>query len=341
MAFLLPVWRTADIAWLSISGRADKLPRRCCSVIVVWRPGPGQAINHRIAGLRLDRLATIAPGTSSAASAHPIARRELFLWIAGCLFANQAVQLINLSSFSAFVTDLAAQNLVYWFACYVVLYRVNASDRRASASVYDWCIAVAMLCAVLVSSFIAYRFAIGFLASVMGLYLLTLYRNDEQLASAGAVLLAVSAQLVWGPIVFQLLTPEFLRADAALVGILIMLVNPEIVWNDTTFRASADHAVSIVGACSSFQNLSTAVLACAAAAMFVRTRWTRRDLAAIAMASAAMIILNDARLCLLAFSAESYQFWHEGPGAPMYGYFTTAVMLLIAFWSARPRGSRL
>ena len=75
---------------------------------------------------------------------------------------------------------------------------MNASDRRASASVYDWCIALAMLCAVLVSSFIAYRFAIGFLASVMGLYLLTLYRNDEQLASAGAVLLAVSAHLAWG-----------------------------------------------------------------------------------------------------------------------------------------------
>jgi exosortase/archaeosortase family protein len=269
-----------------------------------------------------------------------IGRRELFLWIAGCLFANQAVQLINLSSFSAFATDLAAQNLVYWFACYVVLYRLNASDNRARASAYDWCFALAMLCAVLVSSFIAYRFAIGFLAAVMGLYLLGLYRKDEQFASAGAVLLAVSAHLVWGPIVFQLLTPEFLRADAALVGVFLTLVNPAIVWTGTTFHASAEHAISIVGACSSFQNLSTALLACAAAAMFVRTTWSRRDLAAMAMASVAMIVLNDVRLCLLVRSPASYEFWHQGQGALLYGYFTTVVMLLIAFWSARPRGSR-
>lgn len=256
------------------------------------------------------------------------------------MFANQAIQLINFNSLSAFAADLASQNLVYWFACYVVLYRLYASDNRALASAYDWCFALAMLCAILVSSFIAYRFAIGFLVSVMGLYLLALHCKDEQLASAGGVLLAVSAHLVWGPIVFQLFTPEFLRADAALVGILLTLVSPGIVWTGTTFHASAEHAISIVGACSSFQNLSTALLACVAAAMFMRTTWIRRDLAAIAMASVAMIILNDVRLCQLARSAASYEFWHQGQGASLFGYFSTIVMMLIAFWSARPQGSR-
>jgi exosortase/archaeosortase family protein len=286
----------------------------------------------------LDHLATIAPGASWAGITRFVSRRELFLWIAVCLFANQAVQLVKLSSFSAFVADLAAQNLVYWFACYVVLYRLNASSDRAQPSAYDWWFALAMLFAALMSSFIAYRFAIGGLASAMGLYLLALYRKDEQLASAGAVLLAVSAHLVWGPIVFQLLTPEFLRADAALVGLLLMLLDPGIVLTGTTFHAPAGHTISIVGSCSSFQNLSTAVLACAAAAMFVRTAWIRRDLAAIAMASVAMVLLNDVRLCLVAFNTESYEFWHEREGAVLFGYFTTAVMLLIAFWSARPRG---
>lgn len=289
-------------------------------------------------GLGLDRLATIAPGASSAGITCSVSRRELFLWIAVCLFANQAVQLINLSSFSAFVADLATQNLIYWFACYVVLYRLNASSDLALPSAYDRCFALAMLFAALVSSFIGYRFAIGVLASAMGLYLLALYRKDEQLASAGTVLLAVSAHLVWGPIVFQLLTPEILSADVALVALLIKLMDPAIFWTGTTFHATEGHTISIVGSCSSFQNLSTAVLACVAAAMFVRTTWIRRDAAAIAMASAAMVLLNDVRLCLLASSVASYEFWHEGQGAVLYGYFTTAVILLIAFWSARPRG---
>jgi exosortase/archaeosortase family protein len=288
----------------------------------------------------LNHLATIASGRASANVTSFVSRGELFLWVAACLFVNQAVLLIHVGSFSQLVTDLENQNLVYWFGCYVVLFRLHASGRRERASPYDWCFALTMLCAVLVSSFIAYRFAIGFLASAMGLYLLALYRADEQLKSAGTVLLALSAHLAWGPILFLLVTPELLRADAALVGGLLMLVNPAIVWTGTTFQSAGGHTISIVGACSSFENLSTALLACAAAAMFVRTRWTRRDIAAMVVASVAMVFLNAMRLCLLAWNTASYQFWHEGQGAPLYGCLTSIVMLLIAFWSARARGSR-
>lgn len=283
----------------------------------------------------MNHLATIASGRVSA-STSVVSRRELFLWIAGCLFANQAVLFIHFGSVSQLVTDLANQNLVYWLACYVVLYRLNASG-AARASAYDWWFALAMLSVTLLSSLIAYRFTIGFLASVMGLYLLAVYRRDEQLASAGAVLLALSAHLAWGPILFLLVTPELLRADAALVGGLLILLNPGIVWTGTTFQSAAGHAISIVGACSSFENLSTALLACAAAVMFVRTSWIRRDIAAMAIASVAMVLLNATRLCLMAWSTASYQFWHEGQGAPLYGYLTTVVMLLIAFGSVRPR----
>lgn len=288
----------------------------------------------------MNHLATIASGRASAGITRVVSRRELFLWIAGCLFANQAVLFIHFGSFSQLVTDLANQNLVYWLACYVVLYRLHASDQHARASAYDWCFALAMLCAVLMSSVIAYRFAIGFLACAMGLYLLATYRADEQLTSAGAVLLALSAHLAWGPILFLLVTPELLRADATLVGGLLTLLNPGIVWTGTTFQSAGGHAISVVGACSSFENLSTALLACAAVTMFLRTKWTRRDLATIAMASIVMVLLNVIRICLLAWSAASYQFWHGGQGAPLYGAFTTIVMLLIAFWPARPGVNR-
>ena len=154
------------------------------------------------------------------------------------------------------------------------------------------------------------------------------------------MILALSAHLVWGPILFQLLTPELLRADAALVGSMLTLVRPDIIWNDTTFQTPESFAISLVGACSSFHNLSTALLACAGATMLVRTNWTRPDFAKLGAAVVVMILMNDVRLCLLAWSPAGYKFWHDGAGSPMLDFLMTAALLTVAFWGAVPRSNR-
>src|SRR3954451_2592737 len=91
--------------------------------------------------------------------ARPVSRRELLLWLAAALFANQAVLLLNFSSFPEFCKSLALQNYIYWFGCYVAFYRINRSDARASPERTDWLFVFGMLLAILLSSFIAYRFA--------------------------------------------------------------------------------------------------------------------------------------------------------------------------------------
>jgi hypothetical protein len=101
--------------------------------------------------------------------------------------------------------------------------------------------------------------------------------DDRNVRAAGVVLLALSTQLVWGPILFQFFTPELLRADAALVGEILKPLRPDIIWRGTTFVAPDGHAVTLIGGCSSFNNVSTAVLACVAITMLRRTEWFRRD----------------------------------------------------------------
>ena len=66
-----------------------------------------------------------APATVASAS---IGRRELLLWIVGCLFANQALLLLDVVSFDAFAASLLTQNDIYWLACAVTLYRLSLSD---------------------------------------------------------------------------------------------------------------------------------------------------------------------------------------------------------------------
>jgi exosortase/archaeosortase family protein len=287
----------------------------------------------------MSQLTLSVPGTISSRLVRPVGRRELFLWLASALFANQAIQLLDLDSLAAFTASLAVQNYIYWFGCYVALYRLSKSDAGVPAKSADWYFAFATMFAILLSSFIAYRFAIGIIATVLGFHLIR-GRADRELKAAGTVLFALSAHLVWGPILFQFLTPELLRADAALVGGMLKLIRPDIIWNDTTFQTPGSFSLSLVGACSSFHNLSTALLACAAATMFLRTKWTKGDIARLATAVVLMIFMNDARLCILAWSPASYEFWHNGAGSVLFDFLITAALLVVAFWGTAPRRVR-
>lgn len=265
-----------------------------------------------------------------------IGRREVCLWAAICVLANQAVQLVDTSSFEAFAASLATQNYIYWLACYAVIYRLHVSDRARRATRIDGCLVLAMCVSVFFTSFLPYRFGTGLLASITAGYFLTADGGDRNVKAAGGVLLALSTQLVWGPILFQLFTPELLRADAALVGEILTSLRPDIIWRDTSFVAPDGHAIALIGGCSSFNNVSTAVLACATIAMLTRTEWVRRDVATVAIACVVMILINALRLCLLAWSGASHLFWHDGAGAQILGIGQTLAVLLIAWWGAAP-----
>jgi Transmembrane exosortase (Exosortase_EpsH) len=269
--------------------------------------------------------------------AAPIGRRELLLWIVVCLFANQALLLLDVASLDAFATSLLTQNDIYWLACAVTLYRLSLSDPTAHADRLDWTLALALGGLLLLSSLLPYRFGIGLLTTAVALYLLLLDRGDRNLKAAGAVLLALSMQLVWGPIFFQLFTPELLKADSALIGSVLAVLRPDIVWTGTTFFAPDGHAVSLIAGCSSFNNVSTAVLACAAVVMLRRTEWVRGDIATVVIAGVVMILINVVRICLFVWSLDYHAYWHDGAGAQILAILETFVVLAIAWRGAAPR----
>lgn len=275
----------------------------------------------------------------ASASSAVLGRREVYLWAVICLLANQAVQLIDASSFSALASSLADQNYIYWLTCYVVVYRVWVSDRDAPATRADLWLLAAFCLATLLASLVPYRFTTGVLATLTAAYFLTAPGADRNIRAAGCVLLALSTQLVWAAMLFQFFTPELLPADAQLVGAILDRLRPDIVHNGTTFDAPDGHAIMLIGGCSSFNNLSVALLACVSVIMLSRNEWVPRDAATFTIASGVMISLNVLRIVLLCWSAESYAFWHNGQGLPMFAAGQTLVVLLIA-WLGAMTGKR-
>jgi exosortase/archaeosortase family protein len=273
------------------------------------------------------------PSTEAAA---PIGRRELLLWTVVCLFANQALLLLDVGSFDAFAASLLTQNNIFWLACGVAVYRLSLSDATVRASRLDHALALALGVLLLLSSFLPYRFGIGLLTTAVALFLVVFDRSERNLKAAGAVLLALSMQLVWGPIFFQLFTPELLTADSALVGSILAVLRPDIVQSGTTFSGPGGHALSLIAGCSSFNNVSTAVLACAAVTMLRRTDWVRGDIATVAIAASAMILINALRICLLAWGPDYHAYWHDGAGAQILAIAETLVILAIAWRGSAP-----
>ena len=255
-----------------------------------------------------------------------IGRREIFLWIALALLANEIFQVVDIQSRAS----LAANNCFVWLAGYAFFFRVWSSSRDQPADRLDFWFSAATCFSILVTSFLPHLWGIGLVATPIAAYLLLNHRGDRNIRAAGFLLLALSSYLVWGPIFFHLTTPEVVRIDAAIVAGILKLLRPDIVWNDTIFRTPSGHAIVLIGACSSFQNISTAFLACATFTMLSRTEWARRDLVTIAIATAAMALSNAARLCLLAWDSTSLNFWHDGEGKNLFAFGQTALVLLIA-----------
>jgi hypothetical protein len=297
---------------------------------------PERQVRRLLESGNMSQATATTPTLRSAIAASPIGRRELLLWVVICLLANQSLLLLDVgSSFDAFAASLMTQNDIYWLACAVALYRLYLSDPTVRASRLDCVLAFALGVLILSTSLLPYRFGIGLLATLVALYLL-LDHGDRNLKAAGGVLLALSMQLVWGPIFFQLFTPELLKGDAALVGTVLMVLRPDIVWASTSFFAPDGHVVSLIAACSSFNNVSSALLACAAIAMLRRTDWVRTDIATILISGAAMILFNAARLCLFAWNDDYRLFWHDGGGATILAVAETFIVLAIAWWGAGP-----
>lgn len=263
-----------------------------------------------------------------------ITRREIALWTVVCILANHALHAVDIQSVSSFVQSLASLNLIYWLACYVIVRKVLASRHEPTAEPTEIIAALVIGVTICVTSFVGHRIGVGVMSTFVALYFLWFHNNDQALKSAGTVLLALSGHLVWGRILFQAFTPQLLTADAAAVDLVLSMLKPDIILSGSTFYAANDHVVSLVGSCSSFNNVSIALLASVAITMLVRHYWVRSDIVWILAICMVMISINVVRLCVLAWDVDLYLYWHNGPGGPILALAQTAIIGVMSYCGA-------
>jgi exosortase/archaeosortase family protein len=172
-------------------------------------------------------------------------------------------------------------------------------------------------------------------ATLAGMYFWR-WRRNTHLASCGQLWLALSGYEVWGRAFFRIASDPIIRAETAVVAAIGQQLGFDLSLDGEMFRSPNGWSIYILDACSSFHNVSLAILVWLSLLKLSRSKVTHSALAALAVGVVGIIFLNVFRILLMTLSEQDYRFWHEGNGASVFSCLTLAAIALPTLISLRP-----
>lgn len=270
--------------------------------------------------------------------ARAAARRDVFIWAAVILFLNYlfgTLKEMPAASLAELLTNFGAIGIFQYLAWYVIFRLLLASDRAPAAHPRDFLV-VAALC---LPVFLPTSKTVWIAATGIAIYLSLFNAGDLKLRAAGIVLAALAVQELWGHILFNLITMPLLRAETAVVGMLMEAIRPGTAWHDNMVSAPSGFGIVIINSCSSFHNLSLALLCWVTISRMWHLTWRGRDFMFGAVIGVTMILFNVTRICLMSWDPAFYHYWHDGLGAEIFAIGASMTILLLSLCGAR-RGER-
>lgn len=264
-----------------------------------------------------------------------LSRTEIYLYVAWGLMLSYILAALDFRSFTDFKISLGSLNLIILFAWFVTLRKLLHDQTSPDANTADIVFGLGLLLINTVFKIIWNQFFIGFTIFVLACYIFRKTKSGEHSRAASIVLFAISGNTFFSPIFYQLTLPELIHADAFLLGNLLKIIRPDILWSGAVFKSADGMAIALVGACSSFQNISLAFVAYIAIAIYMRNFLVRKDIVFIFIIGLLMIALNDIRLILTTWNKAYYLYWHDGNGAVIYQNIANLVIVITAVWGVK------
>lgn len=225
------------------------------------------------------------------------------------------------------LANLGIFQLLAWFAVLYLVAREGEARRPSGALTWP--------CLISLTACLPDDNAAWVGLSVLAAYTVLAFPKDRYLRAAAIVMLALATQLFWGRILFDLVAVQIEIADAKLAAGLLSLLHQPVSLQDNLI-ATGNHQIVIYDGCTSFHNISIAMLAWVTITKLARPDWRHHDLATAALLVAVTVAMNSVRLFLMASSApDMLDFWHVGLGAQLINAALSALITAICLWGVR------
>jgi uncharacterized protein (DUF486 family) len=269
---------------------------------------------------------------------YTISRSAVFRWAVVILLANQLLRIIKESPTTLLdtITGLLSVNVFQCMAWYAVFRLLGASERTRIAPNRDWVVGLGSCMMVFIPT---HGGSVWIAATMIGGYLILTPAGDRKLRSAGIVLLTLSVQGYWGSLLFEVIASPLLRAETAIVGSILQTMQSGTSWQDNIITAKSGWGIAIYPYCSSFHNVSLALLCWMTISRLASDIWRGRDYAVAGLIAVVMISMNMTRLALMSVNENFYYYWHDGTGKSIFAIAASLFVLLVSLFAVW-RGKR-
>lgn len=258
-------------------------------------------------------------------------RDKLFLWVFQILAANSLagiiIRALAENGVGAALLSTFGVSAIVWVALGAGLALLARSKATETAHSTDVALAIAAcLLAMLPMANISSVALTAFAA-----YAIWTSNPGSSARRAGAIFLAVTANLIWGRLILGMFSRSFLFIDAFFVT---NLIGAPQVGNTIPFIGHPGLIIVTPG-CSSLQGISLAIVFWVTVNQWFELKTTPRSLSWCGLALLAATGINILRIAALVRFPSYFDEIHVGWGAQLASFSTMLVIVAIVLWGAR------
>lgn len=166
--------------------------------------------------------------------------------------------------------------------------------------------------------------------ALTGVGLLFCLRKDRRLAALGQLSLALAVLDIWGQLALTAIEARLMPIETLLAYIPLSFLDSFSLLGNSISHPDG-RGVVVEGTCSAFRNMLSVALLWLSFMKIRNLEFSPRSLGALAAGLVMVVAVNTLRIDLCAWSADNFQYWHEGPGVGVLS-MTMLVLALVIFY---------
>jgi hypothetical protein len=161
-------------------------------------------------------------------------------------------------------------------------------------------------------------------------------RGDKRLKSLGQLCLGLAWIDLWGPVVMGLIGQWLLPIETELAHIPLWLFGSFSVVGNVIFGQNG-HDILVLEPCSAFRNTINMAFIWLAMMKILRLDFHLWNFLILVLGLIVVVLINTARIGLMAFSFDQYVFWHLGPGLSIVKFTMLTIVLGLFYFGLRAK----